>query len=432
MGHRSEDLRDGTLHDITHICTTMEQLLLSYKQGETPYIYITNLLELLFQSARTRICILREAPSYDKKTCATDVVGKLVVFTTFRKHETYNSFLKQLSSRLLKHKKRFLENECEHLNSEDSNLYICLARIPPGNKGVVIDRSHSKEAYHRLSTLLRLLAEDTQNWGLDMHAELHRCFSNIPNTPSFVCKQSCHTHTTSTTPLNLAAQPPDLGKSFPHEDYLKPIYDWVSYIYTQHTGTPLVQVAHPDSQQEAMGFSNLFFFVKVNNQPESSNGDHHCDSFAIRLVCPPQQQTELSRYYHKHRGGCCQWYKTNGLCKIHGMGNCLFQQYWDTLPEQDDVNDDTLIEHYAPIWEKLSAVTRSDYSKSEAAFRSSSILFDRRQRKTLNSGDKARVDGASERDRVAACITYRMMTPITEGGNCEDQVPQIMFVPLYA
>ena len=191
MGHRSVDLRDGTLQDIMHICSSMEQLLLSYKAGEVPYIYIANFLEILFQSARTRICVLREPPLYDQDFCSPENLEKFIVFSTFRKCDIYQVFLKQLSLRLRRHKQRFLEQECERLDGFDGHLYICLARVYPENHGVVIERSHSKEAYHRLGTLLRLLVDESKSWGIDMQGELYRCFNNIPVTLNATCKLPC-------------------------------------------------------------------------------------------------------------------------------------------------------------------------------------------------------------------------------------------------
>lgn len=435
MGHRSVDLRDGTLQDIMHICSSMEQLLLSYRPGEIPYIYVANFLELLFQSARTRICVLREPVFYDKDACAIGEVDKLVVFSTFRKCEIYRIFLKQLSSRLLRHKERFLEQDCERLEGKDGHFYICLARVYPENQGVIIDRSRSKEAYHRLATLLRLLVEESKSWGMDIQAELYRCFSHIPDARNATCKLPCDVNLpaaeSANYPLVLSAPAASQGNDFPHEDFLRPIYEWVDYIYSQSSGTPLVQVAQPGNPQAVMDYSNLFFFVKVNTTPEPGQCRRNCDSFEIRLVCPPQQQQELSRFYHHHRENQCQWHVVGGHCKVSGMGKCLFTDIWTNFPEQD-ADDEVLLKQYAPVWEKLSVVSRSDYSKSEMAFRSSSILFDRRKKRPLDNGFEGRVNGANERDRVAACVTYRMMMPVQEGENCEDQVPQIMFVPIYA
>lgn len=429
MGHRPPDLRDGTLQDIQHVCSSMEQLFLSYRTGEMPYMYIANLLELLFQSARTRICVLRKPTQGHDNVFSLEELDKLVVFATFRKQEIYHVFLEQLASRLHKYGEEFLERECERLEHGKGCFYICLARVYPEDQQVVIGRYRSKEAYHRLTTLLRLLTEESKTWGMDMPAALYTCFSRAPDKRNSICKLSPpQKESTSELPdsqlLDALSSRNELNEAL-----LKPINRWIDYVYEQNHGIPLVRVALPGQPKEDMGFSNLFFFMRINDANDGQ--DYQNDSFKVKLVCPSQQRRQLSRFYHKHREQACYWHE-NGECKISGMGKCLVADYWAGLPAS--VTDDNLLdEHYAPLWEQLTVASNSDYSKSEMAFRSSSIVFDRRQQRVLDCGGKGVVSGLTERDRVSACITFRMVTPANQNDiSAEDKVPQIMYVPIYA
>lgn len=430
MGHRPPDLRDGTLQDIQHICSSMEQLFLSYRTGEVPYIYIANLLELLFQSARTRICVLRQPVLESDDAFSVEELDKLVVFATFRKQEIYRAFLEQLSSRLHKYGEEFLERECERPEDGNDYFYICLARVYPEDQVVVIGRYRSKEAYHRLTTLLRLLTEESKTWGLDIPAELYNCFSLVPDKQNSICKLSTPSKSNTAILPNEQDYSDQSSRNELNESLLEPIERWVDYIYQQNHGMPLARVALPGQPEQDTGFSNLFFFIRINDIKEGQ--DCPDDSFRVRLFCPPQQRRELSRFFHLHREQACYWLAEGGECKISGMGKCLFKEYWSGLPES--VTDDArLEEHYAPLWEQLMEASNSDYSKSEMAFRSSSIVFDRRQQRTLEGGGKGVVSGATKRDRISACITFRMVAPADQSDTSADsKVPQIMYVPIYA
>ncbi|QTR49621.1 hypothetical protein [Candidatus Thiothrix anitrata] len=428
MNYRPPDLRDGTLQDIVHICSSMEQLLLSYKTGEMPYIYIANLLELLFQSARTRICVLRKPTLGHGNVFSLEEVDKLVVFATFRKQEVYRAFLEQLVSRLHKYGGEFLERECERLDHKNGCFYICLARVYPEEQKVVIGRYRSKEAYHRLTTLLRLLTEGSKTWGLDMPAELYACFNSDPDKR--ICKLSPSQKLGAPELQNSLQADVMSSRNESNEALLKPIKRWIEYVYEQNHGIPLVQVALPGQPSTDTGFSNLFFFMRINDAKDKQ--DHTDAGFKVKLVCPPQQRRQLSHFYHKYRGQTCNWHES-GECKIGGMGQCLFTDYWAGLSES--VTDDHLLDkHYAPLWDQLTVASNSDYSKSEVAFRSSSIVFDRRQQQLLEEGGKGVVSGTTKRDRISACITFRMVaSPDTQHDtHQEDNIPQIMYVPIYA
>ncbi|MFZ1342886.1 hypothetical protein [Thiothrix eikelboomii] len=433
MGHRTVNPRDGTLQDVVHICSSIEQLLLSYHTGKTPYVYIVNFLELLFQSARTRICVLRAPAFFDASSCSVEALDRLVVFSTFRKCSIYQKFLSQLSDRLSRHKRRFLEQECEKLQGENERLYICLARVHPENQGVVIDRSSSKEAYHRLSTFLRTLIEEPSRWGMDITSELVRCFLNVPASRNASCKLPCSISERAelrSIELFIQKQKDSETLNATSHEFLEPIIEWVAFIYSQISGTPLVQIAQPTANETVIGFSNIFFFVKINDVPDPGDCTRNCDSFGVRLVCPPEQRRELSLFYHKQRKHRCQWYQDKGVCRVPGMGECHMLTYWDNIHAEEE--DENLIDkHFAPAWEQMTRMQHSDVQKSEAAFRSSSILFDRRQR-AYDRDRKGQRYVVSQADKLMACVTYRMMAAPNGEGNSEDHDPQLMYVPIYA
>lgn len=426
------NLHDGTLQDIQHICSSMEQLLLSYRFGEVPYIYIANFLELLFQSARTRICVLSKPTSNREysRLFSIEELDQLVVFATFRKPKVYRAFLEQLSSQLYRCKADFWEDECEHLETRDKHFYICLARVYPESNEVIIGRHRSKEPYRRLATLLHLLTEESKTWGLDIPAALCNCFDNIPNQQKIckLCSENDFPSDQEKASAVIEGNPQSRVEL--NEKLLKPIEQCIEYIYEHNHGIPLLRVAQPNQPDTDMGYSNLFFFIRINDLPETEG--HADDKFRVKLVSPPQQRMELSRFYHNQRQ--CQWHDKNGDCKISGMKECLFQTYWSQLPETV-TDDDTLFKHYAPLWEQLTATSSSHFSKSETAFRSSSIVFDRRQKYVLENGGQGVVSGITERDSVGACITFRMMSLTSSnqsGIDAEDRIPQIMYVPIYA
>lgn len=436
MVFRTVGLPVGTIHDIQHICSSMEQLFLSYKSGEVPYIYIANLLELLFQSARTRICVLRRPDSNGKydNVYSIEELDKLVVFATFRKRETYRTFLEMLSRELHSDSEKFLEEECERLGCGTECFYICLARVyPEDNNKVVIGWRDSKEAYHRLTTLLCLLVEDANAWGIDIPTALYTCFDKVPDGQNSICKLSPSVAQLQDAPdaTGFMGDNPSSHMAW-NEKLLKPIEQWIEYVYEQNHDIPLLRVAQPGHPGKDMGFSNLFFFMRINDvRGKHDRADEH---FKVKLVCPPQQRKEFSKFYHHHRGDQCQWHEGCGECRISGMEKCLLQPFWDKLPESV-TDEETIATYYAPLWEQLTASSNANFSKSETAFRSSSIIFDRRRKQPLQSGGKGVVSGVTERDSISACITFRMMSPNSASQNmvaAEDRVPQLMYVPIYA
>ena len=91
MGVRSTDRQDGNSQDIAEVMTELRRLFLSYRDGDVLYIYLLNVFELLLQSARTRICLLRQ-PDVMIKYYTAELIQEMLVINTFRDDKCLKKF----------------------------------------------------------------------------------------------------------------------------------------------------------------------------------------------------------------------------------------------------------------------------------------------------------------------------------------------------
>ena len=117
-----------------------------------------------------------------------------------------------------------------------------------------------------------------------------------------------------------------------------------------------------------------------------------------------------------------------GRCSIRGMGNCLLSDAWNSLPVE--VTNQTVIhQHYDSLWDEMSKPAERDRTLASAAFRSSSIVFERRVKQALDDQDYL----VTRPEKLLACVKCRLLSPASpDAENIEDQVPQMMFVPIYS
>nr|CAA6830887.1 MAG: Unknown protein [uncultured Thiotrichaceae bacterium] len=429
MNRRSVNLRDATRQDIIDICSEIEQLFIFYKKEQTPYIYIINLLELLLQSARTRVCILRLPDrNSEKKYTLEEVKKNVVVFANFRDRELYNLFCKKLKDALNKDLIHFFSYELEQIPADQKDLYFCLPRITVRTGEVQLDHSFNREAYHRIRQLLQTMYLERDCWGVDLLNELYHNFTNIPHDSNLNCPETCNAKPIEKIKKLLLHHP----KNTDDDELLTPIYEWADYIYNNASESRLLNAAHHESKEDLIDYSNIFFFLRVN-KPNTDPGVKNCDSFDVKIICPDQQRKELSLYYHKQQKDHCQWYN-NGQCEIHGMPQCEFESHWDNLPpESKHWDNDSIYKSYEAFWEGLDDTRGSSKKTSEAAFRNNSVIFERYAKHKRPDGEKGyfRIDPEARRDRLMACIRYRLLPAPDANSPEEDHVPQVMFVPIY-
>lgn len=440
MERRMPNLQDGSHQDIIDICSAIEQVFLSFKQGEAPYIYIINLLELLLQSARTRVCILRFPKEDHRKHYTPEALKKdTIVFANFRDRALYEHFCQSLQKELNNPRSasaiHFIKYELEKLPSAEEDLYFCLPRVILETQQVELNHAYNKEAYFRLRQFLQTILVDQNNWGINLVDELYECFNAIPQDSKLNCADGCE------FPLIKKANNQEytaIDETF-QKEALEPIHEWVSYVYDHVEQSPLVHVAHPTKQgktatsdDDQLDYSNLFFFLRVNRKTLPPQGTTSCENFDVHMICPPKQIQQLSHYYHRHHTTSCQWYQKDGGCKIKGMSRCELADTWGNLPAgHERWTSKEIEEHYHHLWQPMTESTGASLRSSETVFRSHSIVFERYARQENPDFGFVRIDPDNNRDRIMACIRYRML-PLTEHPGGEDNVPQMMFVPIYA
>lgn len=430
------NLKDGSHQDILDICSAIEQVFLSFQKNEAPYIYIINLLELLLQSARTRVCILRFPKDDQRDHYTLDTLKKdTIIFANFRNRTLYERFCQSLLNELNNPRSasaiHFIKYELEKLPSEEEDIYFCLPRVILEKQQVELNHAYNKEAYFRLRQFLQTILVDQNNWGINLVDELYACFKHIPKDSNLNCADGCELPLIKKENIRQEA----IDETF-QKEALEPIHEWASYVYDHVEQSPLVHVAHPEKSQtnteEQLDYSNLFFFLRVNRKTPPPQGTPNCENFDVHMLCPPKQIQQLSHYYHRRHTHDCQWYQDGGGCKIKGMPHCELDEKWNDLPEgHERWTKKEIEEHYSSLWQPLAQSTGDSIRSSEAVFRSHSIVFERYARQENPEFGYVRIDPASDRDRIMACIRYRML-PVTDHPGGEDNVPQMMFVPIYA
>lgn len=426
--HRSPDSRDGTTQDLLHLCSALERFFLYNPHDSAPSIYLVNYLELLLQSARTRICVLT-APKQNKNYNSNSI-QKAIFLSTFKTCEYYLSFLNQLADKVNKDQERFLQEECIVLSGKTGKLYILLARISMKTGEISLGRQHNHEAYYRLTSFFRKLNEDSNQWGLNISHAMYNCLTDLRKRHGWLLPFSpCQNNAITPTSQRPVSHQHDMNEKA--SSFLKVLNHWIAQAYDLLQGMTLAEVIDPVNDGQLMGFGNVFFFVRVNKVEENHDCATKTNSFDIKLVFPANQKTQISEYYHKNKYTNCQWYQEGGECAVSGMGHCIVKPYWDS--DSDKVQHDAIRQHYEPLWEKAEGVTPSNLSRAAAPFLSSSIVFSRRHEQVFTNGEKGKVNGLDERDKVTACLTHRMLPQQARyAENPEDRIPQVMFVPVYA
>lgn len=435
MNRRTVDLRDATRQDIIDICSAIEQIFLFYKQEKTPYIYIINLLELLLQSARTRVCVLR-LPKDNKEQPFTleEVKKEIVVFANFRDRQLYEIFCTQLVEALNQKTPHFLSYELVRIPAKQEDLYFCLPRISIKTNEVLIDHKANPEAYSRIRQLLQTMLTERNCWGTDLLNEMYQCLASIPHDSNLNCPDTCNTTTNTIRPQNILGISTLVQKNRPskEDDLFSAIEDWVDYVYQHASESRLNSVPHHADDEKIIDYKNIFFFLRIN-KPNDNPDIKNCDNFDVKIIIPKKQRRELSLYYHREQKNNCQWYN-NGKCGIHGMPHCEFDTHWrDLPPESKNWNDKKIFSAYEYIWQGLDDNKGASKRTSEDAFRNNSVIFERYARHKHPDIEKGyvRIDPKAKRDRLMACIRYRLLPTPDDKKPEEDSVPQVMFVPIY-
>lgn len=413
MGVRSTNKCDGSAQDIAEVVTELRRLFLSYRDGDVLYIYLLNVFELLLQSARTRICLLRK-PQKTVAKYTPAIIQEMLILDTFRNDECIKEFHHKLATQLETEGFNWLEKETLKLKISDNRFfYIHLVRSYPEHKDLRLDFQSNARAYQRLGRLLKSLQKNHAS----LLEKIYHCFDKITTN------YTKNIQTNNEIDIN--------NVSAPHfnERLLKPIIDWVDDVYFEYRNIPLVQTQY-HSTPINIDYSNLFFFIRINSEPlPADNATHIPNKFAVKLVCPQTQRQELSRFFHTYREFGCQWFQQGEQCSIRGMGNCLFSEVWKDLSIHA-TDQTTLDQYYGEFWEEMSAPTScSERVLASAAFRSSSIVFERRVKQTLDDDDYP----MTRSEKLFTCVKCRLLPPATkDASNLEDQVPQMMFVPIYS
>lgn len=322
LGQRSEDLRDGCDRDVLDILTEIRRLFLSYRRGELLYIYLINVFELLLQSARTRICLLR-LPSRQTAPYTPQAIAEMVIFSSFRMKFFFDEFCRQMAEGMNQQGIAFLEREAAKLTADNGEtLYICLPRIFPESQSVLVDKAANAEAFRRLEHLLQLLEAERLQVGSKLANDLLHCFTHIP-----LENRSPEWNAETVLPANARY----FERRYLQNRLLSPLIDWVDEVYFECRQIPLLQACLQDipqadkaSSSQLVDYSNIFFFIRINPVISKTGNDSGLqEGFKVRLVCPETQKRELSRFFHKNRDEQCQWHMPGGKCSVPGMKDCL-------------------------------------------------------------------------------------------------------------
>lgn len=430
--YRNKDSNDGTAQDIFHLCSALERLFLYHPPDRTPCVQLLNYFELLFQSARTRVCVFFEPENGVLVTEKT--VQDLMVVTTFRSCAMYKLFIEHLTAKLQEDKKQFLDSDCVSLNEAEGGLYFILVRVNPHDKDLSLERHHSNESYFRLSSLFRKLEEDKAHWGLNIKRAMFNCLSHMHQNSRWACAR----------PLledsgNVPIQPFPLNEEYSVDrkisarnkkavlDRLKALKYWIADVYELLEEMPLTAVVNPNDSKQELPFHNVFFFQRINVLDEGEDCVDGCNTFEIRNIVPPRQRQQFSTYYHENQADTCEYYQ-HGQCGLSGMGTCIIKPYWDSAEQHFSTEE--VFAHYGELWEQMEKLSPASSGGVSAAFESRSVVFDRRHECVTESGERCRVRPDDRRNQLTACLSHRIMQADDKVSG--DSFPQVLYVPLYA
>lgn len=417
---RSPDPRDCTLADIINLGQELKRLFVSHRQGEVVTLTLINHFELLLQSARTRIIVLRH-PTCITALTQQELLEKYITAHTFRQIQAYQLFVKQLQPLLIEQGKNWLVKTTvviKHPFQSALKLSLILIRIKtePAEGWIINAREDEslKESYRRIKTLMRYLKR-YEPYVLGAMMEVLAKKQELPNLPYWTIP-----------PIgSLTGYTPRLALLGVKRELLNPIHEWVERIYKEYRAIPLLQAHH--SSGAKIDYNNLFFFVRLNTQVKDGT---HQDGFVVGLVVPPSQQKDLSYFFHTQRQSACQWYESQGKCSIAKIKHCLFESVWTELVP--DETDQTKIQQaFKSYWERLNKYNHGAPTLAGAAFKTQSIVFERRANKT-----EAILNG--DADKILSCVKSRLVKPQVEPvhkvnkAEHADQRPQLLFVPVYS
>ena len=426
-GARVADPRDCTDQDIALLIGEFRRLALTHRSGDLMVVSIINLLELLFQSARTRICIFKVNDRLYSKINRPHDLFSHISFHTFRQDRFFKKFCEYLIG-LEKPISIWLSSNAIMVDDslKKPTIAIALARSIPPDKFVYDPHENEalKESYQRLARFLDQLAAAPylmeEFCSILKKNKSKRIYGSIWN-------EKC------TLPTNISS-------TFWGKNHLvDPIYKCVNDIYQEFKDIPLLQVENKNkiaNKTICIDYKNLFFFVRLHASIDSSvDLQDTQDGFVVKLICADTQQKELSLFFHKQRYQKCPWYEHNGICHVRNIKHCLFHNKWEEISEQTH-DKEVIYQHYYPIWKELGGVSGNKPKLAGAAFRSNTIVFERRAFWS-NELDEKTVLTRPSADRLLSCIKSRLIDPPLSyrkenpNGEDEDYVPQLMFVPIY-
>jgi len=407
--------------DITDTLNTLKRLFLTYHPERISHLYLINIIEILFQSSRTRICLFREPEHSNSVT----TLKQQLMFTTFRNRDYEQKLCSLLAERLQEHGKKWLEQHTLTLTSPSGKypLTFFLVRLEPDHSQLLLEREYSHVCYAQLHALFEKLRHEEPY----VHERLHTCFNTIQPVARY--------HTTTIPATSDTTSPPKDTLWFGHfQDYmLGHVFEWVAHIYAELQDVPLLQFENAPAADNH--FNNLFFFMRMNagspsRSPEAPqvDSDQH-PSYFVRLLCPEQQRQELSRYFHFQRYHHCPWYAGHGQCKAHGIGLCQFESLWNTLDEQE-TDADRINAHYAPAWKALTKSSSGRQTLAGSAFRNCTMTFERKST-LVGAGHQWSQNPDNRADKLFSCIKHRTLPPDFAQGTNESSRPKMIFIPLY-
>lgn len=423
-GARTVDLDDGTTDDIALASEEFRRLIITHRNNELMSVALVNLLELVLQSARTRVCIINLA-KLDSTLCRAGDVKKAISFHSFR----YNSYFDRYCDELAAKKNNLIAWLTEHCfvlrpNQGDS-LAICLVRVQPPHGLQYEFIAELEESYDRLAVFFKPIVQE---------ASFLQAFCDAFQ-PSLNSKKQSELNT------DLHCQIPSkvTDNIWNYDAKLAALYACADEIYKEFHHIPLVQVSIPNEVADSapVNYSNLFFFVRLNASLHASvNSQGTQDGFMVKLVLPKTQQQHLSQFFHEQREGKCPWFKAPSKCQVKHIKQCVLASKWAGLSKS--VTDQEQIHaHYQSLWKELASLIVSKPRLAGAAFRTKTIVFERR---SLSSPEKddTQMFSKDKADKIMSCIKSRLIQApqqkeivISLAASKEDYVPQLMLIPIY-
>lgn len=418
-GARVSDSIDGTDEDIALVFEEFRRLVVTRQPQEVLGVSLINLLELVLQSARTRICIVNLEKLNNSNYCSSRDLENSIIFYSFRQIKFFTKFCEKIARQQTDIYSWLLQNSCILELHGCQKISICLVRVRYPSTLTYLPQQDAalEESYKRLFNFFKFIKNN------DIFLKI---FLDAINALKLKSHSNSSLH--CTLPSNVT------DNYWAYDEILEPLYDCVNKIYEEFSGIPLIRVLQKNSSKteiKPIDYSNIFFFIRLSaSLSHEVNAKGTQDGFMVKLVIPRSQRKHLSRFFHEQREEKCPWFNPPYNCGVKNIKKCIFSEKWNSFPISNN-NDEEIYDYYNSIWKKLAGFLVSKPRLAGIAFRTNTIVFERRALSSLEQ-DETQVLSKLEADQILSCIKSRFVkAPNSSEKYSEDHVPQMMFVPIY-